>query len=499
MNLKLYLIAAFSLTATLIAGQPDWNQKAQRLVGNIEQDIAGKKSADRNRDSRQATTSEMLRTLRGAIRQDESVQVEVLLDQLAVTLSSEPLRNQCEQLAQEVRAERAAKEKEADGKIESALQRAGAAVQNARKAPDLDATVQELGQLQHDLERMQFYKETVDALVSLRRGEEFVSLWQDYLAKSDANDEPGVHSILERLSHMHGVGWIPRSQILARMSRPPPPRTPVQSPQDEWDPAARDIVEKIQALEDLPSGLVFLQRLKERRGYVSPPAFLDAAIDFFSPLDKIYRQFLDGTVPDLEPPASSRALMPESALRLRRELFTSVLPRCLGLPAQTKARENETPTTFLDRIGSEAIAKKDYLLAARVKMLQNVLNEGDVNSRSVMDVQTQAREFIKAQDQEAAGQLSLAVASYQRALATGAGLVPAKAIGERLSAIKSAHAKEFDEGMSLFLSPSQMVYHYPASGPVPREVAPVSPPPPSRIVPFPRAQPAPLPQSSASP
>jgi hypothetical protein len=140
---------------------------------------------------------------------------------------------------------------------------------------------------------------------------------------------------------------------------------------------------------------------------------------------------------------------------LRGELAKVLLPRALNLPAGAKPKESETADTFLNRIVTEAVARQDYVLAARARSVQFSLmhtaeniNQGDRARQEALDT------FITAHNQEAAGQFTLAVASYEKALTKGNDLVPPKVIGERLDAIKRQHPKEFEQGFNDFVAPN---------------------------------------------
>jgi hypothetical protein len=136
--------------------------------------------------------------------------------------------------------------------------------------------------------------------------------------------------------------------------------------------------------------------------------------------------------------------------RLRRELFLLVLPRYVGAPPDTKAKPDESISEFLDRIDAEASASGQLELRVRVQQTQRLLNAAD---RASYQEVTGLNNFVAAQNQEAAGQIMLAVTSYQQALRSGNSLIPAEFIGTRLAALKEAHPDDYRQGMELFLTP----------------------------------------------
>ena len=115
------------------------------------------------------------------------------------------------------------------------------------------------------------------------------------------------------------------------------------------------------------------------------------------------------------------------------------------------------------------------------------------------NAKSQAELFVSANNQEIAGQYSLAVLSYEQALASGTDLVPPKIIGERLAAIKADHLQEFQQGLDLYLTPPTprypAGYPYPPGYPYPQGYRPGMPmerptPPPIPVLPVPAATPA---------
>ncbi|HVJ45101.1 MAG TPA: hypothetical protein VM511_01870, partial [Luteolibacter sp.] len=110
---------------------------------------------------------------------------------------------------------------------------------------------------------------------------------------------------------------------------------------------------------------------------------------------------------------------------------------------------DETVAAFLDRIAAEAKAREDGALGLRIKELRRILTRtysyGTQDNRG-MDA------YVSGQNQETAGEMALAVISYQQALKSGSELVPAKRIGERLEAIKKSHPAEYEKGVEKFLN-----------------------------------------------
>jgi hypothetical protein len=136
-------------------------------------------------------------------------------------------------------------------------------------------------------------------------------------------------------------------------------------------------------------------------------------------------------------------------------LMKLVLPRYLGAPKDTAARSDESVTGFLERVIEEAKAREDSDLASRAREVLKTMSRA--NTYTGQDV-TGLNAYVSGQKQEQAGQYELAVVSFQQALKSGSDLVPAKAIGAHLDAIKAGHPDEYNQGVERFLEPSPSRY-----------------------------------------
>ena len=381
--------------------------------------------------------------------------------------------------------------------VEKALRHSGEVVRAAKRPEDLDDVLRELSDLQRrslsnrDSGAQDHAQQIAGAL-------EFVRRWQEYLDEVAGSDPKRAREILEHLSSSADPGWIPRSQILRRM------RDPLESEEVEIAKAAKEIVGRVKSLEDLNDAMAELEKLKPPRGYGASRGepSIYAILEAFAPLNNIYRDFKAGLPAPVRVPERQERGFEEPLRRLRAELLTLLLPRTLELPEQIHANPGEGPLDFLRRIGAEAAAKNNYLLAARARAAEETIM-GSGGSSDLPGARDQAAFFVRGNNQEAAGQFAFAVASYQAALATGSDLVPAKVIGERLSAIKGGHPAEFEDGSELFLSPpspSYKAFNYTQMAPNPLEIfpklqtpTPFPPPPRIDVRPNQNIRPVPLP------
>lgn len=159
------------------------------------------------------------------------------------------------------------------------------------------------------------------------------------------------------------------------------------------------------------------------------------------------------------------------------------LPRVLGLSSEAKANSGEGAYDFLKRTEADAIAKGDYLLAARSRDIERQILEAKppaekpqpgtpafynrmppqfgpfATETAPASNDSQAAQLYQiAHNQDVAAQYAQAVNSYERALALGSDIVPPKLIGDRLAAIKSEHPDEFKTGLDTYLTPARMAY-----------------------------------------
>lgn len=451
---RLVLLALAAVTAAITAvPAEDGDGELEKLAAQIQQEVDARKDA--KGDVRSALDQPELilgGQLRAAIAGGNAGQIETSLRELSSYLESADLRRQSQELAAKYHLKRAAEEKEELARVETALQQAGEAVRTAKVPADLDATLSALGAVR---ERREFGEQASSALALAEQKAQptlqFVKLWQDYLAQDAAGDTTAVHETLERLAGLEGgVTLIPRSQILSLLH--PAERTLRGVPKAAaGTPDVEDILGQIKTPADLHGALQQLEKLRtddhEERGD------LRLTLQTLSLLEEAYREFQAGLstrVETVAPKASSSAPSQSLIASVRAQIISLVLPRYLGLPEDVRANAGEGPHPFLDRIAADAAARGDYLLVAKARETQRLLRDGTAYNGSD---NSQAGLFVTACNQEAAGQFSLAVGSFERALASPSDIVPPKVIGGHLAAIKADHPQDFQQGIDSYLSP----------------------------------------------
>ena len=344
---------------------------------------------------------------------------------------------------------------------------------------------------------------------------QFVTNWQDYLAFSAVGNMASAQQTLQNLSNPNTSQeyLIPRSEILAREAsiiQPPADENsgadnnqdtkqsssetwtdgpPVEKPL-WWDKSTHKMGFSVATLDDLQPIINAFDHMRgepEFRSYADP---IDAALKALRPLNDAYVQWKSGLAVKLDIPLGQFEAgdLQTSLIPLRAQLITLALPRVLGLPPRIKANPGEGAYDFLKRTEVDAIAKGDFLLAARARDTGRQLLEakpsderpqpgmpnfyrrmapqfgpfGD-DTPPVSNDSEAADLYQIAHNQDIAGQYAHAVNFYEQALAVGSDLVPPKVIGDRLAAIKSEHPDDFKNGLDTYLSPPWL--HYPGLPP----------------------------------
>jgi hypothetical protein len=380
---------------------------------------------------------------------------------------------------------------ERTAQIDRALEQAKETIRAAKRPEELDEIIAQLDELQQQgVAHSPLVPDLLPAKLATTKN--FVRSWQEYLAVAQNGDTKHAREILEQLDRTGNVNWIPRSEILRRM------RDPIDSEEFEIVRSAKEIVGRIKSLEDLNDAMTELEKLKPARGgqmaRYEPSIY--AILEAFAPLNNAYNGFKAGLPVPLIVAERKERGFEDVLTRLRAELFVLILPRTLELPPEIHANPGEGPLLFLRRIAAEAAAKNDYLFVARARVAEETI-QGSGGSTEISGEKEQAAFFVRACKQEQAGQIAQAVTSYQAALATGADVIPAKIIGERLTAIKAKHPADYTRGSDPSFAALQnppRTFNYAVFAPSALEVFPKLqtptpfPPPPNRmVVPLPRA------------
>lgn len=456
-------------------------EQIKKIVADVQKAVETQKVANPPlRDSRTEGVGQLFGQLLAGAGSEAAMYRETALTQLAYLVEAGPVRQECLDFAVKLRGEREASEKKMIANIGAAIDRAAATIRTAKTAPELDDLVRDLGKYGFERGEMMTSRSLMSAMNRAQTTLRFVKQWQDYLSEFAAGETEQTLQSLRSLSQGE-VDLVPRSEILERIrngGKPPgapPVETPASTPEASpastpivlVGPSVSSLVAGIKTIDALAPALDELEKISRDTGETRQ-FDATAALKFLSPLDQSYRDFLAGQstkvnldTPTLPTPGGRYAanasvgdqlarVIQHTVLALRDQLLAVTLPRYLDLPGNVVARPGEGPVDFLDRRKAEALAAGDYLGVAKADEARMLLRDG--NSRAGIE-STQASQFVIADRQDSARQYALAVASYEHALATGANVIPAKVIGDRLDAIKTTHPQEFQQGLDLYLTP----------------------------------------------
>ena len=349
--------------------------------------------------------------------------------------------------------------------IDAAVAAAAKAAQSATKAADLDETINNLFHLQEAIGQ-----QARDG--RLQRVHQFLLSWQDYLAYAEQGNFLDALKTLQSAKENDESFVIPRSRILAAIgtlahrstlqTRSATQQAARELPTD----AIKTILAKAATLDAIPAAQDALDRLQPRTNPVddsnNPYA---ATTNELAAIYRAYQCYKAGLPCKLSfKPQNEDAFT--STLPLRIQLVRLVIPQILGIEPNSKPDPNESIQKYLNRTMAAACQSGDGHLIGRVQELQDALEGNQTGSATSLAF---LNTLQAARNQEAAGQFTPAVISYEATLASGGNLAPTEAIGARLDAVKKDHPQDYDKGMQLFLanppsSPSPYITMHSADG-----------------------------------
>lgn len=461
------LFRAGAVAGLLLAGivpgvhaQTPSSDALREVEAAMRQEVAGRKGEPGPRGERASMAPMMLTQLHDALLRGEGSGRESALDQIASYFDSEAVRQAVEKLRGALHAEREARDKAAVAEVQTVLANAAKAVQSARTPVDLDGAITALDQLRGQ----DGYARGEDSILratqtQVQHAFRFVTTWQTYLADSAAGDWSRAVQDLQNTSDSDTASLIPRSQVLARIDEAKKAVTSFP------DVRCREIMSKTRSLDDLTAAIDAIIQLQSMNSH--PESYNDLASsvrDQLIALRSAHQNFQAGTGADLNlrsaaPNSITNSRNNEEALRLvyplRLQLMRLTFPRYLRVEELPKA--DESLDVYLDRMDALAVEKFDPRLMDRLHSLREQLDGTGNNSGN--RAASALPLLITARNQEDAGQFIPAVITYERVLKTGGADVPARLVGTRLEAIKTAHPQDYAQGLEKFLSaPEQPTY-----------------------------------------
>jgi hypothetical protein len=388
-----------------------------------------------------------LMQLRPALAHNQAAEVESLLNQVLVSLPSDKVRASAEKLRGALQTEREEKENALAEKIEAILVRTIKAVETARTPADLDNAIRELSSAPEQREAI---SEKTRVLVErIRNARQFTIHWQDYLDHMAAGRSDFAKKSLQEANQVSAANILPRSVVLARLAEFKDPKT--EGSETSPLPRLRDIMAKAKLLADLPAAIEAVAEFRSASGKAA--SYDNAMAALYNELISIQHcyEYFRGGLPTLLQlkPANSYPVYGEAiqlAFPLKLELMRLVFPRFLRV--DQVPRKDELIDDYVARMMQFALEQGDPRLILRVYELRNAVNATYQSTQLSSGLDA----LLAARNQEDAGQFVPAVISYQRALRLGGELVPSKAIGARLDAIKTSHPADYEAGMKLYLA-----------------------------------------------
>lgn len=439
------------------------------------------KNAKRERQQAEAARVHALATTPG-----DNGQIEMMLVQTAGVFQSDAVAHGIDDVRLAIRHERQAKDAALAAQTGEFIKRGRELTRSAKEPSDLDSILKDLTEFQGARGSRQS-EEAQAAIYKAQAVRQFLEHWQDYLAQIKTGDTKRAADTLRNIANNSstGVEFLPRSEVVAMIEKASDSSdTKGFALPDEELPR---IVAKAKTLADLAGVMKELRELRARReGVRSNYGGLErvvAAINTLGPIEKTYREFQAGLPTNLNAEGYSYEAAAINVVPLRKELLLLLLPRYLGLTPENSLQPGETLEAFLDRIIKLARERTDVALLVRAQDAKRTLSRGNYvwNNAGLLA-------FTAARNQEAAGQILLAIISYQNVLSSGTDDIPAKFVGEKLEALKAAHPREYAQAIEQFLYQS-------GAGARPDRY-PETEPEPNLTVPGATAQPSPSPAAT---
>jgi hypothetical protein len=376
--------------------------------------------------------------------------MDAQIAQITSMYSSTEVQEATTNLLNEIKKERKEKTDAEITGVKALLTRAGTAITQAKKPEDLDDLIEEMSRhANNQYGGNSALQGDQELLRRLNSAYEFVKQWQNYLAHMANGQTDQARNDLQSLSNNNGgEGLLPRSKLLELEA---PDKLLAQGVKPA--PAVSGPAAQAQALLD---GMKTLDDIKPTLAKLEPLSHGDMQ------LQNIYNQLsqLEQNYEDLKAglPAQSNinysynsgGINVPAPIRTQILLFT--LQARFDSYKGPPPAPGEKPADYLNRVIADATTRQDWNLlrladAARANLTQNLGMGYTVNYGGGVE------SIVSAAHQEAAGQFSLAVRSYETALQSDDPAIPAKIIGDKLAAIQRDHPKEFADGMQLILNP----------------------------------------------
>jgi len=466
MNRKFAILAlaASLLTHTARAASDATADASKKLIAAMRTEAQQSQKKGRNGKDAENPKLAELQAL-DALADDSPEKSQRAIALSASVFTSEPVRSAAQTLRTSLAEDdRLNAERAEVAKAEDLLKRTVETAKDAKNPADLDEVLTALQHAQHSDLSMSSSPQTGLLYQKMHDALTFVEKWQDYLSARIGGDKAAARRILEELlKHSNDAPFVTRSQLLA-----------LQRELSDTSHNPADLVLGIKSLEEMREVIMQLRPITTQMQMPGPgdSSHSMEAGDLLSSLSRLetpYREHLAGLPVQIEPLLTADGYEGDALGKLselRAMLLKQVLPETLHLPKDSAPRDEETVSAFLSRVIGEAKEHDDLALAIQARNLRSSMAGGQPSARPD-EVMLSA--WQTGQSQEEAGQYFLAVDSYQKTLASGSDMTPAKTIGARLNAIREEHAEDYARAMERY-----------APSPVQEQPAPSEPAPPQQ-------------------
>ena len=399
-------------------------------------------------------TANWMAQLRADLDQDESEPAERLLSKISAYSKSEAVLTACQKLREDLRRERETKEEAVLKRYRDAAANAEGAVKTACVPADLDAALRELSGTggARDYGTSKAVQREASHVQNLRQ---YVILWQDYLASRQHGDNQTATEKLRSISQDGSAEVFPRSEILARIEELK------TSQQVSVVDRSEEILGKLKTPDQIAEVVRELQAFQTHTAndyaFNSTRTNLGNAISQLRSYAEIYTAYRAGLPTSIEslmnPYGATQQPPPAEVQNIKAQLLRLICVRELNLDDRFKPAANEPVPDYLNRLLTDARERGDARMIMHVREMQGQASPrtGSYSNPTSAEATRALQSMMAAQNQEEAGQFVPAVVSYENALKNGSDVVPAKVIGARLDAIKSARPAEYEKGMQISL------------------------------------------------
>jgi len=369
-----------------------------------------------------------------------------IIHQILSTHSSEAVQKAGLKLLEEIEAERKVKADAYASKVTGVLNRLADVITKSTKPSDLDEILVELQKYQSsgypvgDEDQQRLFQKATMAY-------QFATGWQDYLSSlANGNVDQARNELRSLAQNGYGITIVPRSHILELMNAPMsvPAKTEMNAPSTSG-PTVNDILNHVETLDQMEDALKQIDALN-----IPPGSTETGTIQTLQNYVQCYHDIKAGLPANLDLRNGIQALPKHEDITRKVWLLAlqALFPSFKGAPLL-----DEKPLYFVNRVIADAASREDWDLLKKALETKDSVTKSTQFGLYVPDPTSGLNSLISALNQEAAGQYSLAVVSYEAALKSPSLDIPAKMIGEKLAAIKKDHPSDYEKGYQQTISP----------------------------------------------